>query len=296
MKRLLTLMAFGVLSFSLQAQIPNNGFETLNADNNVSQWSKSFLTVIWIDSTGESHGDSIVFDSPNHALYLPTTDAHSGQYALEMRNAFNVTSNVGIAGGAFLSGTDTYDIGFVTSIPVSPILPETFSFYYKYFPLASDSAQAIATMYDSDGIQIGEAVLTLGGTVSNYTLASASIVYSEVRPVENIAIAFATATPGNEPTFGTRFIVDDVSLDGSLGLNEQKNSFSLFPNPANSNFVIDGLTGNESFSLFHVSGEQVDVNLNQSGKIDCSSWPGGVYFLHVSNESGTTVKKLIVSH
>lgn len=295
MKRMITLAAFGILVFSVKAQIPNNGFETLNADNNVSQWSKSFLMVIWIDSTGESHGDSIVFDSPNHALYLPTTDAHSGQYALEMRNAYNFTSNTGISGGAFLSATDEYNVGFEVPVPVSPMLPETFSFYYKYFPLASDSAQAVAKLFDSDGIQIGEAVRTLGGTTSTYTLASVPVNYSEVRPVESIVISFSTSIPGNEPTFGTRLLVDDVALDGSLGLKEEQNALLLFPNPASSQVVINGLIGNEQFIVSNLNGEQIFAGSN-NGKLDCTSWPNGVYLLNIAGENGSVVKKLVVSH
>jgi hypothetical protein len=296
MKTIATLIAFGLLSFSLKAQIPNSGFETLNPENNISQWSKAFILVIWIDSTGESHGDSIVFDSPNSALYLPTTDAHSGQYALEMRNAYNFTSNVGVAGGAVLSNEESYNIGFELPVPVSPILPETFSFYYKYFPLASDSAQAVAKMYDSDGIQIGEALLNIGGTVSNYTLANVPITYSELRPVEYIAISFSTSIPGNEPTFGTRFIVDDVSLNGTLGLKEFEHSVSLFPNPAATQIGLSGLEGDEELSVLNISGEELEFSLNAAGEINCSGWPNGVYLLRVTNAQGSTVQKVMVSH
>lgn len=296
MKTTLTLLAFGILGFSAKAQIPNSGFETLNPENNISQWSKTFLTVIIIDSTGESHGDSIVFDSPNHALYLPTTDAHSGQYALEMRNAFNFTSNTGIAGGAILSAEESYSIGFEVPVPCTPILPESFSFYYKYFPLATDSAQAVVNLFDVDGIQVGEALVTLGGTVSNYTFVSTPIVYSDLRPVESISISFATSSYGNQPTFGTRFLVDDVSFDGSLGLDELENSLSVFPNPANSSFEIDGLTGNESVGISDLNGRVIELNSDENHPINCSTWSNGIYLLKVSNANGTSVKKFLVSH
>jgi len=295
MKTTLTLIAFGILCFSVKAQIPNNGFETLNTDNNISQWSKTFLTVIIIDSTG-SHGDSIVFDSPNNALYLPTTDAHSGQYALEMRNAFNFTSNSGIAGGAHLSAEESYSIGFEAPIPCSPILPEAFSFYYKYFPLATDSAQAVVNLFDVDGIQVGEALVTLGGTVSNYTFVSTPIVYSDLRPVESFSISFATSSYGNQPTFGTRFMVDDVSFDGSLGLDELESSLSVFPNPANSSFEINGLTGNESIGISDLNGRVLESTGEENQTINCSTWSNGIYLLKVSDANGTSIKKFLVAH
>ncbi|WP_343634448.1 T9SS type A sorting domain-containing protein [Fluviicola sp.] len=296
MRKLVTLTALGMLVLAAKAQIPNNGFEILNADNNVSQWSKAFLTVIWIDSTGESHGDSIVFDSPNNALYLPSTDAHSGQYALEMRNALNLTSGIGITGGAILHSEDTYAIGFELPVPVSPMIPESFSFYYKYFPLATDSAYAIAKMFDVDGFQIGEASITLGGTVSNYTFASAPIVYTDLRPVEYISINFATATPESQPTFGTRFLVDDVSFDGTLGLDEPENALSIYPNPSATEFSIDGMQEDYEVKLFSLSGESLELTVSADGKINCSNWPDGVYLLHISTGTGTSVKKLMVSH
>lgn len=295
MKTTLTLIAFGILGFSVKAQIPNSGFETLNADNNISQWSKTFLTVIIIDSTGQ-HGDSIVFDSPNNALYLPTTDAHSGQYALEMRNAFNFTSNTCITGGANLSAEDSYSIGFETPIPCSPILPESFSFYYKYFPLATDSAQAVVNLFDVDGIQVGEAIVKLSGTVSNYTFVNTPIVYSELRPVESISISFATSSYGNQPTFGTRFLVDDVSFNGSLGLDELESSFSVFPNPANTSFEINGLTGNESIGISDMDGRVLELTGEENQTINCSAWSNGIYLLKVSTANGTSVKKFLVAH
>lgn len=296
MKRIITLIACGLLALAANAQIPNNGFETLNADNNISQWSKAFLTVIWIDSTGETHGDSIVFDSPNNALYLPSTDVHSGQYALEMRNALNVTSGIGITGGAILHSEDTYAVGFELPVPVSPMMPESFSFYYKYFPLATDSAYAIAKMFDADGFQIGEASMRLGGTVSNYTFASAPIVYTDLRPVENISISFATSTPENLPTFGTRLLVDDVSLDGTLGLHEWEQSVVIYPNPANSGFQIEGLAGDEVWRIFNLTGEALDLKDSKNGAIDCSAWENGIYLLQMTRSTGTTIHRIVVSH
>jgi hypothetical protein len=45
-----------------------------------------------------------------------------------------------------------------------------------------------------------------------------------------------------------------------------------------------------------LQGNKVDFNRDNGEKIDCSNWKNGVYILNIANDSGTIIKKLIVSH
>ncbi len=284
-----------LLSSAVFGQIPNNGFETITSDNHISQWSKSFLISITIDSTGESTGDSIVFDNPDNQLYRSTTDAHSGQYAMEMTNAYNYTSNTGLTGGAFLASSDFYSSLFPELIPVAPIQPTSFSFYYKFLPAGMDSAQATLTVHSYDGFQIGQATITLGGTVNEYTLADIPIVYDQILPVEYISIGFWNASPGNQPTLGTKFIVDDVTLNGSLGIGETAlGDVSVYPSPASESFTISGDLKN--VTITDLNGSHVSFDMASTGKVECSNWANGCYFIQTINENTISSKKIIIAH
>ncbi len=295
MKQKLLLSTALVISFFSQAQVPNGTFETLNTENRISQWAKNYLMSVVIDTTGEVTGDSIVFDNPDNQLYRATTDAHSGVYALEMTNGFNYTTNSGYVGGAFLASSDFYSAIFPEMVYVDPIQPETFSFYYKYFPQATDSAIAVLTLFDSDLNQIGQTSVVLGGTVSDYTLVSLPIQYDVLAPVNAMSITFATATPSNQPTPGTRFIVDDVELSGNLSVEESEMEFAMFPNPANSAFLIN--SGSEAeISIFTASGTEMEVSFTPEGKVDCSAWANGCYLVKLTNDDKTSTRRIVVSH
>lgn len=296
MKTKLLLFATVFTATSALAQIPNAGFETLTSDNNVSQWAKNYLLSISIDTTGEMHGDSVVFDHPDQQLYRSTTDAHSGQYAMEMTNGYNYTGNFSYVGGAFLASSDFYSALFPEMVYVDPIQPEEFSFYYKYFPEASDSAQATLLLYDGDGNTIAESVITLGGTTSAYILASAPIVYNTPGTAYAMSIMFATQTPGNQPTPGTRFLVDDVALSGNLSVNdEQLAELVIVPNPASSSFAFPALEVDAEVTAFTANGTRIAVSRKANGGIDCSSWAEGCYFVHVTSAEGSAIRKVIIA-
>ena|SRR6218665_2336717 len=285
-----------VISFFSQAQVPNGTFELLTSDNHVSQWVKNFLISISIDSTGEFHSDSIVFDHSDNQLYRATTDAHTGAYALEMTNAYNYTTNSGMTGGAFLASSDFYSAISPEVVYMDPIQPETFSFYYKYFPQATDSALAVLTLFDIDGIQISETKVSLGGTVSDYTLVSLPIQYDMDVPAHAMSITFATAQAGHQPTPGTKFIVDDVELSGNLGINEESLELSLYPNPANSTFQLNEMVDSGQVELYDLEGKHIKT-LNQfENCFNVSGIQNGSYIINYSTNSLLKSARLSIAH
>lgn len=296
MKTKLLLISTLLSSAVFGQTIPNSGFEILTSDNHVSQWAKSFLISISVDSTGEFHGDSLVFANSDNQLYRSTTDAHSGQYALEMTNAFNYTTNTALAGGAFLASSDFYSAMFPELIPVDPCQPESFSFYYKFFPTVGDSAQATLTLHASDGYEIGEATINLGGTVNNYTYVEIPINYFQILPVEYISIAFLNLAPFNQPALGTKFIVDDVAINGNLSVGENDlENVQLYPNPANNSFLVSGNFNPDEITVTDLSGSKVPFEI-VNGKINTSSWQNGCYFVHFYDDQSLSTKRIIISH
>jgi len=76
--------------------------------------------------------------------------------------------------------------------------------------------------------------------------------------------------------------------------------FTVFPNPASSAITIDwsnAKPGNYSINIFDVSGKQLmqDYLPDQSSlTIDISRFPKGIYFVRLSSNEGTGVKKIVV--
>ncbi len=92
----------------------------------------------------------------------------------------------------------------------------------------------------------------------------------------------------------------------NVGVEEQSNSFTnlmVYPNPANDVLKVSFTTDeNQSFdvSLITVTGIQVytestnEFSGNYVNSIDLSEFSEGVYFLNITSESGTVVRKVVV--
>ncbi|QEE50627.1 T9SS type A sorting domain-containing protein [Flavobacterium alkalisoli] len=98
---------------------------------------------------------------------------------------------------------------------------------------------------------------------------------------------------------GTTFYIDNVMLDGTLGVNEQLLSkFSIYPNPASDvinianaeNILVNGV------EIVDLNGRVVkSVNLNgvTEAQINISDLSSGMYLMNVSSDQGTTTKKIV---
>lgn len=280
---------FSVLTLtvaSMWAQIPNTGFENLNLDGTVKNWGKAFFRVITIDSIGNAHTDSIVFDQ---GLYFSTTDAHSGTRALEMRNAFNHTTQVPIAGSVNVLSNDSDYASF--SAPVSILQqPSHFGFYYKFMPVANDTAIATIRLSDSSGTVVGEASIEITGQHLVYTLANKPITYYGNGQAYFAAISFSTAKPGTYTGFGTRFLVDDVNTTiTGLEAKTVNKAMTCFPNPANDHLVIvpEGIGRGEWVTLTttdlngKVMEQKSHVLFEKELLVNTAALPQGCYVLTV---------------
>jgi len=283
-------------TLTAQAQVPNAGFEIMDANNNISQWGKAFLMSITIDSNGNSITDSIVFDNAD-ALYFPTTDAHSGQQAMEMRNAYNYTAGAAITGGAILSDGEGYAI-FPVPVQIAPVTsPEKLTFWYQFIPAGNDTAEVTLALMDVDGYELGYSTLRIGAPTNGYTLAEMPIEYTQFGEVQYIMLVFSTAIPGTSATMGTRFIVDDVAFEGTLGIAENKGAgISVSPNPANNLLTISSSVPVEYFFIVNAAGQTIETKSSSGNTIDCSSWQPGIYFLNITASGQTSVQKVVIRH
>lgn len=285
MKKTITLsvIAFLLKVSLLYAQIPNNGFEQFNSDGTLRNWGNVYLLPMYVDSAGNSYVDSIVFDN---YLFFPTSDAHWGSTAMEMRNAWDFTTGQAIVGAVTADNDSSFAAwGAFETISIPPqSQPFNFSFFYKYFPVNNDTAQAIVQVFDSSMNQLGEAEIFITSTATNYTLATAPIIYSVPGTVAFAFIHFRTAAYGSQASFGTRFLVDDVMFNYVTGINsnEATKKTEVYPNPFTDELHINfpGDAKEAGLKVFDVMGKEVytqSVEVFQT-KIETAAWQTGIYF------------------
>jgi hypothetical protein len=76
-----------------------------------------------------------------------------------------------------------------------------------------------------------------------------------------------------------------VTINTLSGKNTEKNSISIFPNPTNSTFTINGLEKyeNTTILIFNNLGQNITFSQHKN-QIDMSAFPKGIYYMQVSHE------------
>lgn len=275
------------------AQLMNTGFEDLNSDGSIQYWGFTRLQVILIDSNGVAHYDSIVIDQK---YCQSTTDAHSGNRAMEIRNAYNYTMNQGISGGA-LSSSDTMQSPYTSFVPIVS-RPQTLSFYYKYFPVGNDTAYAYIQVLDNNTNEIGYAEQWIPSAASSYTLMNVPINYSSSDSAAIVFIQFKASYNDSSAHFGTRFLIDDLSLQTPNSTEDIStlNDVSIFPNPVSDMLSIRAACQIKSVTIRSLTSQQIYAHQGAINSIDCSKFANGIYLLCIETEKGLQTIRLNIQH
>jgi hypothetical protein len=74
---------------------------------------------------------------------------------------------------------------------------------------------------------------------------------------------------------------------------EEKEQFTLFPNPTKDQLTIKGISKINSIEIYNNTGQPILKQTNNSNQIDVSGFTPGIYFIRVRTESEMEVKKFI---
>jgi hypothetical protein len=267
-----------VIASSLQAQIPNAGFES---------WTNATTPTSWF---------------PNNSIYWTTItrsgDFHSGSFAVQGQ----------VASYAGLNVSPTM---ISMRFPVSQRYT-TFSGFYKFTPVGHDVIGAIISMYkNSSPIGAG------GGTDSTpyaaFTSVDMPISYFDGTTVPDsafIEILIAPDPDSSDVHVGSTFIVDDLSLSEASGVKELPGlprQFRLeqnFPNPFNPTTRIAFSLPREShvsLKVYNMAGELVATLAdevrhagNYAADMNAAHLPSGVYFYKLVAGSFIQTKKMML--
>ncbi len=302
-----------VTTTNMNAQVLNGSFENVKDNFLVSNWGKNFIYNVGIDTgSGQTTSDEIQYSGYIPSLcYSNFGNCHSGQYAMEMANAFNVTQNEIIVGGAILFEDATqnfppggnYNIN-TSFVPFNASLFNTYygynlGFYYKFLPLGNDVAEAKLELFDSQMNSVGKVEVPIAGISSGFDYVYAPVSLTSTATPVFMSLSFTMAKEGSTPTFGSTLIVDDVFINNMTleTVMNQTEPFLIYPTVVQNEITIKKgnkvPTGNYDFIILNAEGKIVQNRTvmlsDHEVKIDMSSFSSGIYFV----KSGSFVAKFI---
>ena len=262
---LFILAAVTVVRGFAQDVVPNGGFETWSGGNPVG----------WVT-------DNVAgIDTP----ITQSSNAHGGASAVAGRVAMIFTTPIaGVIG-----------ITFSVSMKDAALTG-----YYQFAPTGGDRF-FVGVGMSQGGNSIGTGGFTTATAAGSYTQFSIPITYNAGTPNPDsctIGITILAPPAGGNPHPGTTYLVDDLALTLTSGVNDQRvlpAAFALhqnYPNPFNPSTVIEYVVPSAervTLSVYNILGEKIATLVNgvvspgiHTARFDASQLPSGTYIYRMS--------------
>lgn len=275
MKHLLVII-FTILSFTgLEAQIPNSGFENWS-NGEPDNWLTNNLPGTWV--TVSSSGIS---QSGSFAAKLEVADFNGGPIYPALSATFPISQNYGSLDG-----------------------------YYQFHPTINEMILIGLAYTFKDGLLIGNAVLEIESTSSNYSQFSADILGNGQIP-DSIMVQFQILSDSQaDPGIGTYALIDQLSFGQATSvqqIDQIPNEYSLqqnYPNPFNPSTSIEYSISEASFTelkIYDLLGNEIAVLVNEFQSpgtyrtdLIATNFPSGTYFYQLKTGAGIIAKKMML--
>jgi len=308
-KNYIIILSFVLLftTLSSQAQVVNGNFEIVKPNFLPSNWGMNFTQAVTFDPiTGQSTSNNILYTSIIPSMVYASTESHTGQYAMEVSNAFNQTQNLVIPGEATIFSDASQDFpGWNPGIPLNPTANvERLGFFYKFLAAGNDIAQAKMQLFDANGNEIGRTTIDIHGTDNQFRYIYSYIYHPYNITPASMQISFNMAKQGSTPAFGSRLIIDNViSNSQSLSLIENpiNDAFSMYPTLVDNEInIVPAIQteGTIDYKIINTQGRIVKENTvsNSSDYVytmDVSNLNSGIYILEIASNSEKIIKKFV---
>ncbi len=235
-----------------------------------------------------------------------STDSYTGTYAARIENTVTMWGDTmglvtkgrlteeGPAGGFYVDEN-----------------PSVISGYYKYTPVSTDTAMAMAvtSYYDNVAAEsvVLDSFLVMLPEQSTYTYFELPLS-NTAQQADTLNIILAAGNMNEEATAypGSVLFVDEMTVDYYTGLpsGDDAEQPTVYPNPAgNTVFVIPGGKGDLIFALYDLTGRKVlsktfSHNRQNKIRIDLSKLTPGTYLYSCSDSDQTSSQKgkLVITH
>ncbi len=199
----------------------------------------------------------------------------------------------------------------LTTAPASGTVLEFSVAYCQYSTSTNDRLQVLASTdcgntWTSIYNKSGSTLSTATASTSAFNTPTASQWRKETISLnsyigQNVIFAYMT-TSGN----GNNLFIDDINVTNTTGINENtlELNVSVYPNPASSEFTIEGTATAEKihYTLRNVvgaeikSGDITSIGNNFNGKVQVSDIAGGIYFIQIKSGNSFLNKKIIIAN
>lgn len=280
MKKLFLLCAGLLVCLQLQAQLANPGFELRNTDGTAAYWQPAGLIVLPVDTNCSWTG----LDS----IRRITTDAHTGNYAFELRVATYCATAIG---GNIRPVRYNVDSFTDQRVPFTQ-RPAAFTFYHKLFPMQGDGVLVQVMLEDQNGSTVADGTLKLQQAATSWSQVSIPLVYRSGDVPEFLHMSFFLHSD-SILHYGTRFLIDDISHTAATNVVPVKPDYealSCFPVPATEQLSVrlNDLPGHTTAQISITDatgrllrGEVAATQGNGMLHIDVKELPQGIYFIRV---------------
>lgn len=299
---MVSLIAIGL--GGINAQVVNGRFENIKDNGHISNWGSNFLFPVSIDiGSGETIEDTVTFGCWPGFVF-PTFDSNHGQYAMQITNGLAQTSNTVFAGKSIIFNDATQDSpGWNPGIFLNTNDSVTMlGFYYKFFPVGNDVAEAELIVFDEDSNELGRATAEISQTTPDYTYLYEPVQFTASGTPAFMHITFSMAKEGSVPTFGSTLMIDDVVVNfAALAKDEfQSSQFAIFPTLAQHEInILKGKTaasGQYDFIITNIEGkiirnQTIQLLENNPVAIDVSQLSKGIYMISSKGYSTKFIKE-----
>lgn len=309
MKKLIMLFSAAAICSSAHAQnpIPNPGFE------------------IWGTTTSASipvpvNWDNL--DSITHAVGLSCVQGAPAPYGAYYLKLVSFSTGAAVVPGIAVSGK-MYDISPYAPIYGFPLTsrPAYLTGQWQYAPSGSDRgfiSVFLSKWNTATSVRdtVGFVKYNLSGSVTTWTAFSIPIVYYRGSSPDSAIITLSSSVSGtgSGAAAGSYLYLDTLNFSGAVPTGtvtlssnavekEQAPAVSVFPNPGNS--IVNISVHNDApaavnIAVYDLNGRRVkdlDTHAGEGDEniaVDISALPGGVYFVKVTEEQFTEVRKLLI--
>ena len=278
-------------TININAQIPNNGFESWHNVGNCIKPIGWQTTNDYQDSTGSYFG---VTRSTDH---YPTS---IGNYSIRIENNVSIMPDYGAYGFASIAYFGSTSIGPGFAITGHP---NSLNGYYKFLPQNGDTMYIQLKLY-FNSIEIISEKISSTNTVTNWTPFTINLPsYTQADSAAIIISPYFMDGPYNLPYGNSVLYIDNLSFDNLITSLSEQNSenivFSLYPNPATDIVTIVGENLNNAdltINVYSVFGTLVKSEmLKQSQRqINIRELSSGIYLVAIKSKDMTENKRLII--
>lgn len=230
--------------------------------------------------------DFVGYDS----AYFRTLDAHSGTYAVEIRNA----RCSGVVNYCNLFCADSEWYGAERGITYTR-RPSQLTFWYKYFPVGNDTGRFWAELKDAAGHYIGYGFAALPAA-STYQQVTVPLVYDRAEATAKLLISVATGGFGTA-NYGTRLLIDDIQdvvpAAGVSGVSPQP-PLQVWPNPTSGAVHLKNSTPITAVTVTNALGARVCHAMPASTAFDVALPGAGLFFITIRTADRTDVRRVLV--